>query len=202
MLYIVFSATEYRIGGFIRAVTRGEYNHVSVALDSDFNEIYSFGRIKRQLPFCGGFVREGAERFCGEESAATIAVCAVEISDDRMEAARERISSMCRDADKYVYNMISAACVPIKRRIRIRDSYTCVEFAVSMLRMVGVPVEDTYYSIDELYQILSKYEIYRGVYPSFAIVADISYDDAVPVRQRFTKTTRQLWRLAYRCVRR
>lgn len=201
VLYIVFSATGYRTGGFIRAVTRGEYNHVSVAFDPKLDEIYSFGRLKLQTPFCGGFVREGAERFCRNEGVANIAVCAVEIADDRMESARERLSDMCADSDRYVYNMISAACVPIKRRVRIRDSYTCIEFAVSMLRTAGVPLADKYYSIEELYRILQHCEIYRGAYPASATVADASYDDAIPVRRRVTSTTRQLGRLAYRCIR-
>ena len=200
-LYIVFSATGYKTGRFIRVVTRGSYNHVSVALDPDLCEVYSFGRLKRGMPFCAGFVREGAERFRWNNSMARIAVCAVDIDDARMEEVRRRLDEMCSGQKKYVYNMISAVCVPFRRQIVIRDSYTCIEFALSILKTAGLPLGDSYYSITDLYELLRHCEIYRGEYPASAYEVDSSYNDDVPMRTCVSETTRQLWRLTYRFVR-
>ncbi len=202
-LYIVFSATQYKTGGFIRTVTRGEYNHVSVAFDPALNEVYSFGRLALHAPFCGGFVREGSERFLSGKRRSQIAVCAVRIDGEHMRAVRGRLAEMLESGpEKYVYNMLSAACVPIRRRVRIRDCYTCVEFAVSLLMTAGLPLDDSYHSITELYRLLSTGEIYRGEFPDGGAVTDASYFDEIPVLVCVRMTTRQLWRMAYRLINR
>ena len=54
---VVFSATPYRMGAFIRATTHSTYNHVSVSL-REGGALYSFARKYCNVPFCGGFVKE------------------------------------------------------------------------------------------------------------------------------------------------
>jgi hypothetical protein len=62
-VYIVFSSTPYRIGKFIRRLTREAYNHVSIALDPDLTKMYGFARRYYRTPFYGGFVRESLSRY-------------------------------------------------------------------------------------------------------------------------------------------
>ena len=200
-LYVVFSRTKCKMGSFIRTMTHGFYNHVSVALDPRLDEVYSFSRFKHKTPFCAGFVREGAERYRIENHIAEIAVCAVEVDAAHMEAVKTRLADMMAGRDRYVYNMLSAACVPLRHTVRIRDSYTCIEFALSILRTACYPLGDRYYSITDLYDELSPCCVYRGEYPETAAVTDITYNDNVPVRSRFTRSARQIWRMTYRFVR-
>lgn len=182
-------------------MTRGEYNHVSVAMDPHLSEIYSFARLALHTPFCGGFVREGCERFGVGTRRARVAICAIDVDEKCMRAVRGRIREMIRSGpERYVYNMFSAACVPIKRRVRIRDSYTCIEFAVSLLLTAGFPIRDRYYSLKELYMILSPFEIYRGRYPDGTLVVDPSYGEKIPAGRCVSRTTRQLWRMTKRFI--
>ena len=198
-LYIVFTATRYKTGGFIRAMTRFGYNHVSVAFDPGLEEVYSFGRIRLHAPFCGGFVREGRERFIVGGERADVSVCAVNVDEDHMLAVRRRIDAMlASDPDRYIYNMASAALVPLRVRAPIRDCYTCIEFAVSILITAGFPIRDRFYSIRDLHMILSGREVYRGEYPGDAPGAGGAYFSAVPVSYGIIQTADSLRRMVMR----
>lgn len=199
-LFVVFSRTKCRMGSFVRVCTHEYYNHVSVALDDRFDEVYSFARLKRKTPLCGGFVREGAERFRSEDGIAEIAVCAVEIEDENMPAVRELLSDMALRHERYIYNVLSAMCAPVRLAVRVPDSYTCVEFALLVLRKAGIEVQKRFYSVDDLYELLRPGEIYRGQYPETAAVADLTYDDDVPMHSCLFGSVRQIWRAAYRFV--
>ncbi len=200
-IYVVFSRTPYRMGRFIRTVTHGIYNHVSIALDGSLCEMYSFARLKRETPFCGGFVCEGAERYRGDFGVADIAVCALPVGHDGYARVKTQIDLMCAHPDAYVYNMLSAALVPLRHRVNVRDSFTCVEFAVSMLRLSGVKLPADYYSIADLYSLFRRYEIYRGEYPALT-TADQSYNDDVSLGRNVYASCRQFMRLTFRLVKR
>lgn len=201
-LYVVFSRTECRMGSFIRLMTHGVYNHVSISLDPRLDEVYSFSRFKYKTPFCAGFVREGAERYRNADRIANISVCRVEIDDEHMNCVMSRLSAMKANKDCYVYNMLSAAFFPLRHTVHIRDAYTCIEFAILILKTAGVKLDESFYSITDLYGLLSPREIYCGEYPGSAPLVDASYNEDIPVRVRFTRSARQIWRMTVRLVRR
>lgn len=197
-IYIVFSNTPSKMGSFIRAMTHGAYNHVSVALDGNLSEMYSFARLKRDTPFCGGFVHEGAERYRIGDRTADISVCGVNVGEEGAARVRGRIKSMQENPDTYVYNMLSAMFVPLHRCVSVRDSFTCVEFAVAILKLAGFSLSDECYSATELYMQLHDCEVYKGEYPQTASVADESYCDRISIPRRISDSAKQFWRLIRR----
>ena len=46
----------------VKCYTRKEYSHVSIALDENLEEMYSFGRINPYVAFIGGFVHEQIDK--------------------------------------------------------------------------------------------------------------------------------------------
>ena len=62
-LYVLFSATPYRMGKCIRFITGEPYNHVSIATEEDLRECYGFARRYYETPFYGGFVTERPSRY-------------------------------------------------------------------------------------------------------------------------------------------
>ncbi|MGN0978699.1 MAG: hypothetical protein ACI4PH_11640, partial [Faecousia sp.] len=62
-LYVLFSATPYRMGYWIRRVTGEPYNHVAIATEETLRELYAFARKYYRAPFYGGFVREHPSRY-------------------------------------------------------------------------------------------------------------------------------------------
>lgn len=198
-LYVVFSNTPCKMGSFIRSVTHGEFNHVSVALDPYLREMYSFARLKFDMPFCGGFVREGAERYRVRGSAADISVCAIYVGQENVQRVRKKIAFMEKHKSDYVYNMLSAVLAPLHKGVRVKNSYTCVEFVTQLLRIAGVQIKTTY-SATETYNELKHMQLYRGEYPPSALIADENYADHVSLPMNFFKSAKQLGRLFVRLV--
>lgn len=176
LIYIVFSATPYKMGRFIRLFTGGKYNHVSVSSDSKLTELYSFARRYRRAPFIGGFVREHSERFSVNGKCTDIMICAVPVSKMKKELLMSRLAEMKREREKYIYNFFSAAAVPFHRKIRIKDAYTCVEFAVYMLDLAGWSFGGIgYVGIEDLKIQLERFKMYEGKFPE-GVQTD-AYDD-------------------------
>lgn len=175
-VYIVFSATPYKMGRFIRFFTGGKYNHVSVSADYELTEMYSFARRYRCAPLMGGFVKESGERFYANGKCTRIMMCEIPVSKEKKAALISRFAEMKREREKYIYNFFSAAAVPMHRKIRVRDAYTCVEFAVAMLELVGWSLDGMgYIGLDELENQLEKFKVYEGDFPG-GVKTDV-YDD-------------------------
>ena len=167
-LYVVFSSTPYRLGSFIRVMTRNEFNHVAISLESDLSELYSFARHYRNTPFYGGFVKETIARYRNRDRIARIKVCAIDLTEEQYARAKAHLSEMYRHSDEYLYNMLSAIILPLHRSIRLPNAYTCVEFVTYFLRLIGVsPKTDPArtYSIRNLEQLLDPATVYCGEFP-------------------------------------
>lgn len=165
-LYVVFSATPYRMGAAIRAVTREPYNHVAIAMEKDLRKLYAFARRYYRTPFYGGFVTEAPCRYHHRGRTATIRVCRVPVTEVQWEALRSRLEAMSARADHYLYNHLSAAVAPLHRKIRVRDAYTCAEFAVSVLKELDYGFQPRrFYSIGAIAEALEPYRVYDGDFP-------------------------------------
>ena len=57
-IYIVLTYTGTWLSKVVRFYTRKDYSHVSISLDENLNNMYSFGRINPYNPFSCGFVKE------------------------------------------------------------------------------------------------------------------------------------------------
>ena len=56
--YIVLTHSGTALSKIIKGFTKDEFSHVSISLDKELNEMYSFGRLNPYNPFWGGFVHE------------------------------------------------------------------------------------------------------------------------------------------------
>ena len=61
-IYILLTDTGTWFSRAIKLYTGAPYNHASIALDEELNELYSFGRKVYTNPFSAGFVQEHIDR--------------------------------------------------------------------------------------------------------------------------------------------
>ena len=163
--YVAFLSTPYKMGEFIRKMTGFPYNHTAISLSPKMKYLYSFSRHYKNAPFYGGFTKESVLRYRKKDIFARIKICAVPVSEENYQKAKKRLEFFANHSEEYIYNMISAACFPFKTRVRIKHSYTCVEFVLSMLEKYSeVPVlkNKKFCSIKELSALLEDYKIYEG----------------------------------------
>ncbi|MBO5317413.1 MAG: hypothetical protein J6A74_03105 [Oscillospiraceae bacterium] len=157
-IYVVFSSTPYRIGKTIRRLTRQPFNHVSIALDPQREQMYSFARRFYRLPFWGGFVRENPSRFHIHGKPALFKVCKLPVTREQYTQMKNRLDDMYQNAGRYLYNHLSVLTTLLRRPVPLRDAYTCVEFCVHCLQELGYPVErGQYYSLADLEKLLDSY---------------------------------------------
>lgn len=163
--YVAFLSTPYKMGEFIRKMTGFPYNHTAISLSPKMKYLYSFSRHYKNAPFYGGFTKESVLRYRKKDNFARIKICAVPVSEDNYQKAKKRLEFFANHSEEHIYNMISAACFPFKTRVRIKHSYTCVEFVLSMLeKYAEIPVlkNKKFCSIKELSALLEDYKIYEG----------------------------------------
>ncbi len=163
--YVAFLSTPYKMGKFIRKMTGFPYNHTAISLSPKMKYLYSFSRHYKNAPFYGGFTKESVLRYRKKDNFAKIKICAVPVSEENYQKAKKRLEFFANHSEEHIYNMISAACFPFKTRVRIKHSYTCVEFVLSMLeKYAEVPVlkNKKFCSIKELSALLEDYKIYEG----------------------------------------
>ena len=165
-LYVVFSRTPYRMGSFIRFFTGESYNHVSLAMEADLNELYAFARRYYHTPFYGGFVTEEPCRYHHKGKTAAICLCRLPVSDAQAQQLRQKFSHMNAHSQHYLYNHLSALIAPLHWRIPVKDAYTCAEFAVSVLQEMGYDFDrHRFYAIDDIAKMLEPYRVYTGDFP-------------------------------------
>lgn len=180
-IYIVFSSTPYTIGRIIRGITREEYNHVSIALDPELKQMYGFARRHYRLPLYGGFVKEYICRYHVKKKSARIRICRLEATAEQYARITEQLSKMCENKEHYLYNHLSVLASVLHRPVHLRDAYTCVEFAVQILKELGIQLDSRkYYSVGDLEKMLRPHSIFTGPIPQTDIY-DTAFFAANPV---------------------
>lgn len=165
-LYVVFSSTPNRLGGFIRRVTGAVYNHASISLDPKLQTMYGFARRYYRTPFYGGFVLETPARYQVKGVNSRVEVYRVPISPENYCALKNRLEDMYRSKEQYLYNHFSAWLFPLGWRIPAKDAYICVEFCIETLQMANVAFDPKkHYKIDDLRTVLMSYKFYQGEMP-------------------------------------
>ena len=203
-IYIVFSATPYKMGRIIRTVLRNPYNHIALSFDEDLSTMYSFARFHENAPLYGGFVAESPRRHVHAGNCSRIKVCRLEIAQENYLKLRAFVSGMESHAHRYIYNTYSAMLTPLHIRLLIRDSYTCAEFVGDALNIAGMDLpQGAFHSLKMTEQILAPYVVYEGLCTGYAQEADWG-EDRFPERMgraAATKATLQSFaRLTARAV--
>lgn len=197
-IYIVFSSTPYKIGKSIRVLTGQKYNHISICLDPELKEMYSFARRFYRTPFYGGFVKESLSRYDIDGKRARIRICRIPVTDQDYSKIQSRMQQMLRRQDIFLYNHLSVLGTPFQRSIRTKAAFTCVEFCVYVLIMAGMDLDPRkYYSISSLLNLLRPYMIFTGPIPR-SEERDLAFFAKKPVHSPLLATARDILKLVPR----
>ncbi len=179
-IYVVFASTPYRMGVLIRKLSGNFYNHVSIAMDENLEQMYSFARRNYHYPLYGGFVRESHARYHANGKSAQIKVCRLPVSEEQHRVLTEKMQRMYENRYHFLYNHLSIFGTPFRRTIPVKDAYICIEFAVHILSFLGLEVTDgNFYTIRDLETILENHIVYTGAMPEGG--EDPAYFDKRPV---------------------
>lgn len=113
----------------IKCYTKDEFSHVSIALDKELKEMYSFGRLKANNPFIGGFVHEYInkgtfKRFYNTKTK----IYSLVITDKEYENLKMNIKKIESEKENYKFNILGLFAAGFQRKIGKENSFYCAEF--------------------------------------------------------------------------
>ena len=138
-IYIVLTHTGTVLSRIIKYYTKDEFSHVSIALDPDLKEMYSFGRLNPYNPFWGSFVHEEMNKGTFKRFKRTkTEVYSLFVTDEQYEKAKKIITYFNDNKEKYKFNILGLICVSIHKKIKRKNSFYCAEFVKHVLKVSGV----------------------------------------------------------------
>ena len=138
-IYLILTYSGTILSRIIKIYTRDEFAHVSISLDEELNQMYSFGRLNPYNPFIGGFVHEGInigtfKRFRKTQTA----VYSIMISDEQYKKIKETIKLIRECPIAYKFNIIGLFGAGFNIRIHMRHCFYCAEFVKYLLEKARV----------------------------------------------------------------
>lgn len=133
-IYLILTYTGTILSKVIRIYTRKKYAHISISLDKELKEMYSFGRINPYIAFIGGFVHEGVNFGTFKRFKNTKAIiCCMEVTDEQYEQIRTLITYFDEHRKNFKFNFIGLVLVALNKKIKRKNCFYCAEFIKYLL---------------------------------------------------------------------
>ena len=133
-IYIVLTYSGSLLSKAIRVVKQSEYTHVSLSLDKELNEMYSFGRLNAYNAFIGGFVQESPNYGTFKRFSKTITkILCFEVSEEQYQDLKEVIKKFNQNKKDYKFNFIGLCSVALRIRVTKENKFYCAEFIKYLL---------------------------------------------------------------------
>lgn len=128
-IYIVLTYTGTVLAKVVKLYTKKEYSHVSISLDKELNNMYSFGRLNPYNPFWGGFVQESPKygtfkRFKNTKSK----IYSLDIDEEQYEVIKDLINRINTDKKNYKFNVMGLVAVMLNIHLKRDKCFYCAEF--------------------------------------------------------------------------
>lgn len=163
-IYIVLTHTGTPLANFIRFYTKDEFSHVSIALDENLQQMYSFGRLNPYNAFIGGFVHEYIDKGTFKRFKKTDAkICSLNIEDEQYENLKQNIKEFELKKNEYKFNIIGMFAAGLHKKIKFEKSFYCAEFVKHV--MEESKIESNLPDIikpENFKTMIGLQEIYRG----------------------------------------
>lgn len=138
-IYIVLTHTGTLLSNIIKTYTKNEYSHVSIALDEELEEIYSFGRINPYIAFIGGLVKESLTSGTFKRFKKTnTAVYELEVTDKQYEDIKIKIQKMMEHKNEYKFNIKGLFYVALNKKVKKPKTFYCAEFVKYVLESSNI----------------------------------------------------------------
>lgn len=133
-IYIVLTHTGTTLSKIIKNYTKDEFSHVSISLDSELKEMYSFGRLNAYNPFWGGFVHEGINFGTFKRFKKTVCrIYALDVTVEQFNNVKGIIEYIKHSKQLHNFNVIGLFAVGFNMRISFENSFYCAEFVKYVL---------------------------------------------------------------------
>ncbi|MBR2679092.1 MAG: hypothetical protein IKE63_06710 [Bacilli bacterium] len=164
-VYIILTYTGTILAKLVRGYTRKEYAHVSLALDKDLNEMYSFGRLNPYNPFIGGFVHESIDYGTFKRFSKTkTKIYSLEVNDEQYNQMKKIIEDINNNKNNYRFNVLGIFFAAVHLKLKRERCFYCAEFVKYVLENSDLKIDlPEIVKPDDFNKIADLQEIYTGV---------------------------------------
>ena len=180
-IYIVLTHTGTVLSNIVKFYTKKDYTHVSISLDSELKELYSFGRLNPNNPFKAGFVREDLENGTFARFKNTIgSIYVLEVTDEQYKIIRETIEYVKTNKDKYKFNILGLFLVSIHKKYQKEDTFYCAEFVKYVLEksLNKKLLPDIIKPMDFL-ELDNVELVYEGLFSKYKVIKSDYYNEKI-----------------------
>ena len=133
-IYIVLSYTGTILSRIVKFYTKKEYSHVSISLDENLEQMYSFGRKHAYNPFYAGFVQESPhygtfKRFKNTKTK----IYSMEVSNSDYQKIKDAIEEFKKHENRYRFNMMGIVAILAHYHLKREKYFYCAEFVKYVL---------------------------------------------------------------------
>lgn len=133
-IYIILTHTGTNLSKLIKSYTKDEFSHVSIALDKELKQMYSFGRLNPYNPFWAGFVHESINEGTFKRFYLTKArIYSLEVTKSQYQKMQESIQKIEEEKKQYTFNILGLFAAAFRKKIAIKKSFYCAEFVKYIL---------------------------------------------------------------------
>ncbi|MDY0235011.1 MAG: hypothetical protein RBR71_03240 [Gudongella sp.] len=165
-IYILLSHSGSNFSRAINAYTGDSYTHISISLDEELKEVYSFGRLHPYNPFLAGFVREDVENGTFRRFPNTFcSLYSLKVEEAQRESIISEIGRFKSESYKYGYNFLGLFTALFNIPLPRKYNYFCSQFVSEVLLKSGINVTDKHPGLTSPMDIMSYSElefIYTG----------------------------------------
>ena len=164
-IYIVLTHTGTILSRIIKTYPGDEFSHISISLNKELTEMYSFGRLNPYNPFWGGFVHEYINKGTYKRFFRTqTKVYELEVTDEQYNKIKDNIEKIKNDEVKYKFNIIGLFAVGFHKTIKREHSFYCAEFVRYVLENAGLKIDlPVPAKPEEFKNIQGLKEVYKGL---------------------------------------
>lgn len=132
-IYIVLTMTGTKFSKLLQFATQKEFTHVSIALDKDLKELYSFGRRSMVIPLIAGFVREELDQGVYKKYDTSCEVLELNVSKRQYRKIKSEINKYVSAYEKYRYNLLGLPFMWFDIPYERENHLVCSQFVASIL---------------------------------------------------------------------
>ena len=133
-IFIVLSSTNTMLAKSIRKCTGTEFSHTSLALDNNFEEMYSFSRRKTNNPFVGRFKRESFDTGIFAKSKDCLCqIYTAQVTDEQIDKIKEKLEYFSKSKKTFKFNNLGLFACWFKVKFPRKYKRVCSQFVSECL---------------------------------------------------------------------
>ncbi|MFX3636313.1 MAG: hypothetical protein ACE3L7_05015 [Candidatus Pristimantibacillus sp.] len=185
-IYVLLTDTGTRFTRLIKEFTNAPYNHASLALDAELNEVFSFGRKVANNPLIAGFVREDLYNGTFRQFPNTrCKLLQLRMTEQQHTDAIQIIRDFQKKQHMYRYNLIGLLGVLLKLDLKTDHAFFCSQFVAETLRESGLQLWDrpsTLVTPNDFLEHPQFEAVYEGLLYDYQLLdrGKLSYTRTVP----------------------